>query len=109
MKEEKNTSKHKESGESQSSNQMLKLIIDNLPQAIFWKDKNSVYLGCNKKFAIHAGVESPEDIVGKNDYDLPWKKEETELYIDADRRVMETDTPEYHIEEDMLQADGKQA
>ncbi|MBU1162842.1 MAG: GAF domain-containing protein, partial [Proteobacteria bacterium] len=54
-----------------------------------------------------AGVESPEDIVGKNDYDLPWKKEETELYIDADRRVMETDTPEYHIEEDMFQADGR--
>ncbi|MCJ7616990.1 MAG: GAF domain-containing protein, partial [Desulfobacterales bacterium] len=76
---------------------------------IFWKDKNSVYLGCNKKFAIHAGVELPEDIVGKNDYDLPWKKEETELYLDADRRVMETDTPEYNIVEQQLQVDGKQA
>jgi PAS domain S-box-containing protein len=109
MKEEKNTSNHKESGESQGPNQMLRLVVDGLPQAIFWKDRNSVYLGCNKKFAIHAGVESPEDIVGKNDYDLPWKKEETELYLDADRRVMETDTPEYHIFEQQLQADGKNA
>ena len=109
MKEEKNTSKHKESGELQGPNQMLRLVVDSIPQAIFWKDRNSVYLGCNKKFAIHAGIESPEDIVGKNDYDLPWKKEETGLYLDADRRVMETDTPEYHIVEQQLQAGGKQA
>lgn len=109
MKEEKNTSKHKESGESQSSNQMLRLIVDSLPMSIFWKDKNSVYLGCNKNFAIHAGIESPEDIVGKNDYDLPWKKEEAELYLDADRRIMVTDTPEYNIVEQQFQADGKQA
>jgi len=109
MGEEKNTSKHKESGESKSSNQMLKLVVDSLPQAIFWKDKNSVYLGCNKNFAVHAGVESPDDIVGKNDYDLPWNKEEADIYLDADRRVMATDTPEYNIIEQQLQAGGKQA
>ncbi|MBU4287790.1 MAG: hypothetical protein KKI12_06410, partial [Proteobacteria bacterium] len=88
MKEEKNTSEHKEAMELMgNSYQMLRLVVDSLPQAIFWKDKNAVYLGCNKNFAVHAGVESPDDIVGKNDYDLPWKKEETELYLDADRRV----------------------
>ena len=110
MKEDKNTSEVKEPGElMRSAYQMLRLVVDSIPQGIFWKDRNSVYLGCNKSFAVNAGVESPENIVGKNDYNLPWKKEETELYIDADRRVMETDTPEYHIVEQQLQADGKDA
>ena len=92
-----------------SSQGMLQLVMDNIPQFIFWKDKNSVYLGCNRNFAIAAGFDSPEDIVGKTDYDLPWKKEESDFYRQCDARVMETDTPEYHIIETQLQADGKQA
>jgi PAS domain-containing protein len=28
--------------------EFLKLILDNIPQFIFWKDRNSVYLGCNQ-------------------------------------------------------------
>jgi hypothetical protein len=92
-----------------SSQQMLQLVMDNIPQSIFWKDRNSVLLGCNCNFAGVAGVGSPENIVGKTDYDLPWKKEDTEFYRSCDARVMETDTPEYHIVEPVLKADGKQA
>ncbi|MEP0754327.1 hypothetical protein NDA03_19105 [Trichocoleus sp. Lan] len=29
------------------SQQMLQLVMDNIPQFIFWKDRTSVYLGCN--------------------------------------------------------------
>jgi len=90
------------------SQQMLQLVMDNIPQLIFWKDKHSVYLGCNRNFAQAAGVGSPENIVGKTDYDLPWKKEEADLFCECDRRVMEADTPEYHIIEPQLRADGEQ-
>ena len=31
--------------------QLLSYILDNIPQAIFWKDNHSVYLGSNKAFA----------------------------------------------------------
>ena len=91
------------------SEQMLQLVMDNIPQLIFWKDINSVYLGCNQNFARVAGVEDPEDIVGKTDFDLPWKREEAESFRQHDRQVMDTGTPEYHIIEPQLQADGKQA
>lgn len=90
------------------SQEMLQLVMDNIPQSIFWKDRNSVYLGCNHNFARLAGIGSPENIVGKTDYDLPWKKEEADFYLKCDRRVMETDTPEYHIIEPLLRSDGKQ-
>ncbi|WP_193197676.1 PAS domain S-box protein [Nostoc sp. MG11] len=90
------------------SQQMLQLIMDTIPQCIFWKDKNSVYLGCNRNFAIAGGLNSPEEIVGKTDYDLPWKKEEADFYRECDIRVMQSNTPEYHIIEPLLRADGKQ-
>ncbi len=93
----------------QESQQMLQLVMNSTPQAIFWKDRNSAYLGCNPNFARHAGLSSPDEIVGKTDYDLPWRKEETDFYRESDRRVVEADSPEFHIIESQLQADGKQA
>jgi len=91
------------------SKQMLQLVLDYIPQAVFWKDRNSVFLGCNRNFARAAGVEKPQDLIGKTDYDLAWKREESDFYRECDRRVMETDTPELHIIEPNLQASGKQA
>jgi PAS domain S-box-containing protein len=96
-------------GQLRESQQMLQLVLDNIPQLVFWKDRDSVYLGCNRNFAGAAGVESPQGLVGKTDYDLPWTMEESEFYRECDRRVMESDTPEFHIIETQRQADGKQA
>lgn len=92
-----------------ASRQMLQLVLDYIPQYVFWKDLDSVYLGCNRNFARAAGVETPQNIIGKTDYDLAWKKEEADFYLECDRRVMESDTPELHIIESQLQASGKQA
>ncbi len=88
---------------------MLQMVMDNIPQFIFWKNRNLVYLGCNHNFALAAGVGEPESIKGKTDYDLAWKKEEADFFRECDRRVMENDQPEYHIIEPQLQAGGKQA
>ena len=90
------------------SQQMLQLALDNIRQAVFWKDRNSVYLGCNKAFAPICGIDDPADIVGKSDCDFPWSWEKINFCLECDRRVMETDTPEYHIIETELQAGGKQ-
>ena len=89
--------------------EMLKLVTDNIPQAILWKDKNLRYLGCNKKAAIDAGLTSPEEIIGLSDYDLPGTKEQADLFRESDIRVMTTNTPEYHILQSQLRADGTQA
>jgi PAS domain S-box-containing protein len=96
-------------GQLRESQQMLQLVLDYIPQYVFWKDRDSVYLGCNRNFARAAGVETPQELVGKTDYDLPWTKEEVDFYRECDRRVMESDTPELHITESQRQADGKQA
>jgi PAS domain S-box-containing protein len=86
----------------------LQLILDELPLAIFWKDCNSVFLGCNQILADIAGLASPGEIVGKTDYDLPWKKEEADWFRECDRRIIESQTPEFNIIEPQQQADSSQ-
>jgi PAS domain S-box-containing protein len=88
---------------------MLELIMNNIPQGIFWKDRNSIYLGCNNVFAKAAGLESPKSIVGKNDDELPWLPEQAKSFQEYDRKVMESDTPEYHIVEPQQEAGGRLA
>jgi PAS domain S-box-containing protein len=92
-----------------ASQAMLQSIIDNVPQAVFWKDRDAVYQGCNRNFALDAGFGSPEQIVGKTDFDFPRPQSAAEAYRQTDRRVMDNDAPEYHIIERQLMADGKLA
>jgi PAS domain S-box-containing protein len=90
----------------QQSKQLLRNIIDTIPQVVFWKDRNSTYLGCNQAFATIAGVSSVEAIVGKTDYDMPWSREESDVYRADDRQVMEANQPKLHIIETQQQLDG---
>ncbi len=96
-------------GSADEAAKLFQLVMDSLPQFIFWKDRNSVYLGCSKNFARVAGVESPEAIVGKTDFDLAWKREEAEHFRKIDREVMESAVARYNIVEPQLQADGREA
>jgi two-component system, cell cycle sensor histidine kinase and response regulator CckA len=84
---------------------MIAHILDTIPQSVFWKDHESVYLGCNRVFARAAGLEKPEQILGKTDFDLPWPREEAEAYRADDREVMENNRPKFHIIEPLEQAD----
>lgn len=89
--------------------QLMELVLDNIPQEVFWKNRESVYVWCNRKFAIAAGVGTPEKIVGKTDYDLAWTSEQADFFRLVDQRVMRNNTPEYHIFEPQTQAGGRTA
>lgn len=88
--------------------QLLRLVFDTVPQWIAWKDLNSVYLGCNESFARVLGLSSPDEIVGKSDYDIHSNAEDIEWYRKCDRRVMDSGQAELHIIERWLRADGQQ-
>lgn len=88
--------------------QMFQLIIDTIPVSIWWKDKESRFLGCNIKVAQAAGFNDPHELIGKTDYDCPWKKEESDWFVEWDRKVMETNRPYRHIIEPKLTAEGRQ-
>jgi PAS domain S-box-containing protein len=69
--------------------EMLQLVLDAIPVRVHWKNRDSVYLGCNRRFAKDAGLNAPQEVAGKTDYDLPWK-ECAELFRGRDRKVIES-------------------
>jgi len=87
------------------SQQMLRLILDTIPVRVFWKDRNSVYRGCNHLVAADSGLRSVDEIVGKTDFDLGYK-EAAEFQAD-DRRVMESGRPKVYYEEPVTTAQGR--
>ncbi|UCE88114.1 MAG: EAL domain-containing protein, partial [Pseudomonadota bacterium] len=87
------------------SQKMLQLVLDSIPVRVFWKDTESRYLGCNKLFAADAGLQSPEQIVGKTDHELGWK-EQAEIYRDDDRKVIQSGKPKLNYEEPQTSPDG---
>lgn len=66
---------------------LLKSLINSIPDLIFYKDKNSVYLGCNKAFESFSGIEE-KDLIGLNDYNI-FTKEVAELFTTMDLKMME--------------------
>ncbi len=85
----------------------LKSVIEKLPGSIYWKDKHGVYLGCNEFVLKMAGVRHDKEIIGKTDFNMPWKKYAEELHA-IDQQVLETELP-IETEESPVLANGQQA
>lgn len=82
----------------EESRQMLQIVLDNIPVRVFWKDRNSVFIGCNQLFARDAGLRSNKDIIGKTDAELIWK-EQAELYRADDAKVIGSGISKLNYEE----------
>jgi PAS domain S-box-containing protein len=83
----------------------LRLVLDNIPQLLFWKDINLVFLGCNRRVVEFAGLNSADDIIGKTDFDLSWR-DYAQHFQHQDRQVIDTNTPIYQAIDSVVLADG---
>lgn len=88
------------------SNHLLKTVIDTAPIRIFWKDRDSRYLGCNLAFARDAGLADADDIAGKTDDQLGWKKQ-ADLYRTDDQMIMAQGIPKLSYDEPQTTPDGR--
>ena len=78
--------KRKEEKLRQSENK-YRVLTETLPQKVFYKDRNSVYVSCNQSYAQDLKIK-PEEIAGKTDYDF-FPKELAEKYRADDKVIME--------------------
>lgn len=96
---------HKQTEETlRVSESKYRTLLENLPQKIFLKDRNSTYISCNKNYAMDFKIE-PDDIFGKTDYDF-FPKELADKYRADDRRIIESGKIE-ELEEKYMK-DGKE-
>jgi len=70
------------------SEQKYRTLVENLPQRVFLKDRNLIYVSCNENYARDLGI-SPELLPGKSDYDF-YAAELAEKYRADDKRIMES-------------------
>ncbi|MFZ4780479.1 MAG: PAS domain-containing protein, partial [Terrimicrobiaceae bacterium] len=83
---------------------LISSLLDSIPDIIFFKDMNGVYLGCNPPFAELVG-KPREAIVGVTDYDL-FDKEIADFFREHDRRMLELRKP-HQNEEWITYPDGR--
>jgi len=88
------------------SQQMLQLVLDNIPQRVYWKDVNLKFLGCNKSFTEDIGLENPSEIPGMSDAEMPWRDHAAEMRRD-DLQVIEQGVPKMNYEQAQRLIDGK--
>lgn len=92
--------------ELSESRRILRNVLDTIPVRVFWKDLNSVYLGCNQVFADDSGKSSPDEMIGKTDYDMSWR-DQAEIYIGDDKEVITSEKPKLNYEEPQTSPEGQ--
>ena len=91
-----------------NKSELLNKVLDNVPHAIFWKDRHSIYLGCNKTFSDNVGLSDSRQIIGLADDDLPFKRKVPGFNLECDQKVLTTGQPLIDIEETLMLPDGRE-
>ncbi|MEI6332649.1 MAG: PAS domain S-box protein, partial [Pseudanabaena sp. ELA645] len=91
----------------EESQRLLQAVLDCFPLAVFWKDRQSVLLGCNQIFATLSGLTSSREVVGKSNFDFSYSEEEAHKYTLDDREVMESGLSKIGIQETITLANGE--
>ena len=72
----------------QAAEEKYRAVVENIPQKLYMKDKDSYYVFCNGKYAADLKIK-PEEIFGKTDFDF-FPKELAEKYLADEKRILTT-------------------
>ncbi|MEH6762803.1 MAG: PAS domain-containing protein [Maribacter arcticus] len=92
---------------SLDNEKLLRTLIDNLPVNVYIKDTESRKILVNKAECEFLGVDNPEDILGKSDFEL-YPKESAIRSREEDLMVMNTLKPVIGKETINIKLDGKE-
>ena len=85
---------------------LLDSLMDNLPDSIYFKDRNSKFIRVSKYLASHFGG-NVEALIGKSDFDFQDKSEAQEKY-DDELNIMTTRNPKIDYIEKEILTDGSE-
>lgn len=78
--------------DAKESRQFLQLILDEIPDQIFWKDQEHRLLGCNKAYAETLGFPSPQSVIGLSSDEL-YPPTLARVYENDDNQVLNAGKP----------------
>ena len=85
--------------------QVLRTLIDNVPDFMYVKDTESRFVVANNGVARSMGLSSPEALLGKTDFDF-FPSEQANHFFQDERNILRTKTPLFNHEEQCICADG---
>jgi PAS domain S-box-containing protein len=87
-----------ELAERQRIEEMLRTVLDTIPQRVFWKDRNSLFLGANRAYLQDHGLRDASALIGKPNAAL-FPPDIGERFRREDQQIIATDTPLIGYEE----------
>ncbi len=84
--------------------ELLHVLMDNMPDSIYFKDKESRFIKVNRAKAEHSKTD-PEDMIGKTDFDFLPEEQAKRAFLD-ENKVMESGKPIKDKAEKLTHKDG---
>jgi len=84
----------------------IRTLIDNLPDTIYFKDKNAKFIIVNERQIRVLKAKNLQDVIGKDDYDF-YPKEMAQKYFTDDMNIIQTGEPLINHEEDGYDENGE--
>lgn len=85
---------------------LLRTLIDNLPDHIYIKNPDSRFITCNTATARFMGAGTPENLVGKSDFDY-YPQEVADVFFQEEQRIIRTEQPVIGHEVNRTDAEGR--
>jgi len=86
---------------------MLRALIDNIPDFMYVKDAKSRFVIANLHVARVAGVETPEELIGKTDFDF-FPEDMATSYYEDEQSIMRSGQPLLNREETGVDGEGNE-
>lgn len=84
----------------------MRLLMDNIPQLVYWKDKECRYLGANDSFVSFFQLGDPDSVTGLTNRDLMSNDSYALRGEKEDRQVMDSNHPKYKMIWNVDRRDG---
>ncbi len=88
--------------------ELLTQVLAHIPFAVFWKDGDGKYRGCNDAFAQCFRISSPQELLGRTDLEMGVLPELAAAYRRDDLVVMESGRARVGIEEPFQRLHGEE-
>jgi two-component system cell cycle sensor histidine kinase/response regulator CckA len=85
---------------------LLNIFLDTTTDGVYFKDSNSRFIRISAALAKHLGLDSPDEAIGKNDFDFFTEEHARPAYED-EQRILRTGEPLVDIEEKETWIDGR--
>ncbi|MEX0982609.1 MAG: ATP-binding protein [Bacteroidales bacterium] len=87
--------------------ELLQQLFDNMPDRIYFKDRQSRFILANKYVSAVQGEKDPRKLISKTDFDF-YDKELAQAYFDDEQRIMKEGEPMINKEERGLDPYGNE-